>query len=193
MSKIKIIIPVSAVLLLIVIGIAVIDFAKKSSQDIPVLYDLPGFEFTDQDSIAFTRDSLKNRITVVDFIFTNCPGPCPLMSAEIAKLYDFYSGFPQVNFLSISVDPMRDDLSALKEYADKFGVNDRRWRFVRDEMEATMDLYEFGFKLGGMLPAGHSTKFVLVDQNAQIRGYYSSDDPISLSILKDHINILIKN
>ncbi len=193
MSKIKILMAISAVLLLIVVGIAVIDFAQKSKQDLPVLYDLPEFKFVDQDSIVFTRDSLKNKITVVDFIFTNCPGPCPLMSAEIAKLYDFYSGYPQVNFLSISVDPMRDSLSALKQYAEKFGVYDRRWLFIRNEMEETMDLYEYGFKLGGMLPAGHSTKFILVDRNARIRGYYSSDDAISLSILKDHINTLIIN
>jgi len=42
------------------------------------------------------------------------------------------------------------------------------------------------------LPAAHSTKFVLVDQQARIRGYYSGIDAGKIDILKSHISELAK-
>jgi len=39
---------------------------------------------------------------------------------------------------------------------------------------------------------GHSTKFVLVDQDGKIRGYYDSFDEKSLVELKKRINYLTK-
>lgn len=58
-------------------------------------------------------------------------------------------------------------------------------------MLKVIDIYEGGFKLGGILPVDHSTKFVLVDQTETIRGYYDSYDEISMKILKMHIRELV--
>jgi len=193
MKKFKIIIPLAALLILVLYGgWRIINLAQDSGQDIPRLYEVPQFAFTNFDGTTVSRDSLLGNITVVDFIFTNCPGICPMMTRRMSEFYEHYEEHPQVRFLSVSIDPARDSLAALEAYANDYGIYDSRWKFVRNDSTETQQLYEQGFKLGGDLPYGHSLKFVLVDRDGFIRGYYSSDDDISLSVLKTHINTLLR-
>ncbi len=42
------------------------------------------------------------------------------------------------------------------------------------------------------LPAGHPSQFVLVDDKAQIRGYYSNGEPSEMPILKRDIRELAR-
>ncbi len=191
MKAIKIIsIAAGGLLILLIVAVIVIQEAQESKSRLPELYEVPSFNFTESHGRAFTKDDLLGKITVVDFIFTNCKGPCPMMSSRMAELYDLYAGTETIQFVSVSVDPERDSLQALRDYAESYGVNDRRWVFLRSGKPEVVRLYENGFKLGGALPYDHSIKFVLVDQDAVIRGYYDSSDANGLKHLKDHINVL---
>ena len=187
----RIIILLAVLITLVAVALTVIQKGQDSQSALPVLYELPDFTFTERQGVIFSRDDFKGKISIVDFIFTNCPGPCPFMSSKMADLYQIYSNTDKVQFVSISVDPNRDSLNVLKEYAERFGVTDNRWVFLRAPMLEVIDLYENGFKLGGILPVDHSTKFILVDQNATIRGYYDCYDEISMKILKTHIRELV--
>ena len=187
----RIIILLAVLITLVAVALTVIQKGQDSQSALPVLYELPDFTFTERQGVIFSRDDFKGKISIVDFIFTKCPGPCPFMSSKMADLYQIYSNTDKVQFVSISVDPNRDSLNVLKEYAERFGVTDNRWVFLRAPMLEVIDLYENGFKLGGILPVDHSTKFILVDQNATIRGYYDCYDEISMKILKTHIRELV--
>jgi protein SCO1/2 len=151
---------------------------------------VPEFSFTTQEGRTFTLSGMKGKINVMDFIFTSCPGICPVMSARMSELYQAFHSTDKVQFVSISVDPDRDSLETLKRYAGRYGVHDQRWIFLRAEMPQITDLYENGFKLSGMLPAEHSAKLILVDGKGIIRGYYDSQDEISMRILQTHISAL---
>ncbi len=187
----KFLIPaVVLLILLLTTAIMVINTARDSIGDLPVLYQIPDFEFINQDNQPFGLEDLNGKLNVIDFIFTNCPGPCPVMSSKMSQLYEAYRRSDKIQFISVSVDPRRDSISVLKAYSKRYGIDDQRWQFIRGDMDEVIDLYENGFKLGGMLPAEHSTKFILADENGIIRGYYDSHDDISLSILKTHIREL---
>lgn len=169
----------------------VIDQAEKSRHELPVLSPVPAFQFTARNGESFGLGDLQGKINVVDFVFTNCQGPCPIMSTNMAELYKFYTPSPGVQFVSISVDPARDSLEALQAYAERYGVTDYRWRFLRGPLEEVRELSEAGFFLAAdQLPMGHSTKFILVDQQGRIRGYYDSADHESLDRLREHIHAL---
>lgn len=157
---------------------------------LPVLGQVGAFEFTERGGQPFALADLKGRVSVLDFFFTNCSGPCPAMSSRMASLYREFSNEPTVRFVSISVDPERDSLAALEAYARRFGVEDERWVFLRAPMREVHALAEGSFMLGGELPSLHSTKFILVDREARIRGYYSSDDSVSLDALRQQIRRL---
>ncbi|MFH1891828.1 MAG: SCO family protein [Candidatus Zixiibacteriota bacterium] len=170
----------------------IINQADSSRKGIPVMAELPDFEFTERSGVPFGLDKMKGRINVVDFIFTNCPGPCPMMSAVMSDLFHFYGSSEKIRFISISVDPLRDTLEALQAYAEKFGVTDNGWLFLRAEMDKVNDLYEKGFLLAGDIPGEHSTRFVLVDADGMIRGYYQPEDNASMELLKMHIKQLAR-
>ncbi len=193
MKGLKYLIIGSAVLLVILIGaLLVIQQANKTRGDLPVLYAVPEFTFTERSGQPFGLDDLKGKISVVDFIFTNCKGPCPMMAVSLGRFYDAFAKTNKVQFVSVSVDPERDSLEVLREYAEAQGVDDNRWVFLRAPKDSVVQLYEQGFKLGGELPYDHATKFVLVDHEGRIRGYYDFDDKISLAHLRTHIVELLK-
>lgn len=136
------------------------------------------------------RKDLLGRPWIVDFIFTSCQGPCPLLSANMAGLQkDLPSG---VGLLSLSVDPHHDSPQVLKNYAAKFAADPDRWFFATGDKARIYQLMRDGFKLAvredPQAPAGfqitHSTKFVLLDPAANIRGYYDGEDPGALRRLK---------
>lgn len=175
-------------------GLFIFAYVQSQQTSLDVYGEVPAFEFIDQNSEPFGRDDLTGKISVVDFIFTNCPGVCPTMSARMAELYEAYADQPLVQFVSISVDPARDSLHVLQEYAKEHGVTDNRWRFLREEnVQKVIDLSEKGFFLPAEnLPMGHSSKFVLVDAAGLIRGYYNSFDTDRLRQLRADIHALLK-
>ena len=183
----------AVVILFALAAMFVIKKAEHSRASIEVYGHVPQFEFTERSGAEFGLENLKGSLNVVDFIFTKCPGACPVMSGEMVKLYKLYEGSDKVRFVSISVDPDTDTLPVLTEYAESYGVTDDRWVFLRGQIEEVINLSEKGFMLAASnLPQGHSTKFVLVDHEGKIRGYYDSYDDDSIKVLKEHLRALAK-
>jgi len=172
-------------------ALIVIDLANQSRRGLPVLGEVPDFHFIERSGSPFDNHNMKGVINIVNFFFTTCQGPCPIMNARVAELYQKYSTTDLVRFVSISVDPKRDSLAVLRKYAQDFGVTDNRWLFLRGDIEEVHRVSEKGFMLAGDLPTIHSTKLVLVDRDQKIRGYYDSFDEESLRLLTVHVRELL--
>ena len=165
----------------------------NSSYDNPILKPVPEFSFINQDGDPFTEKDLNDKITVLDFIFTSCAGPCPIMTDNMTGLYQNFSQVEEVQFVSITVDPDVDTQDILKQYAKINGVNDARWQFITSNIEAIKDLKKNGFMLyAEELPRGHAIKFVLIDQNGQIRKYFDGTEEASMAVLRKDITNLVK-
>jgi protein SCO1/2 len=172
-------------------GLLIIGLAEKSRSGLPLLGQVPEFEFIKQDGAPFGLKDMKGKISVVDFIFTSCQTICPPMSGNMQTLYDQFEGADNVQFVSITVDPERDSLSVLQEYARDFGVDDGRWVFLWQPIEKVVWLSEKGFMISAReLPMGHSSRFVLVDPHGMIRGYYDGVDDESMIVLLQDIRKL---
>lgn len=145
-----------------------------SSSPLPSYGIVPDFTLTDQSNRAFrSAENLKRKVWIVDFIFTNCPGPCPRMTSLLRKVQQEFEGNADVKFVSITVDPKRDTPEALAEYAKRFHADESQWSFLTGPTEELQRLSREAFKLGdidGSLE--HSTRFVLVDKFGRIRGFY---------------------
>lgn len=188
-------ISIAVLFLLLAIGAwFVINKAETARAQLPILGEIPPFEFVERSGETYSLENLKGKIHVVDFIFTNCHGPCPVMAINMGDLYKAFTDSAQIGFLSITVDPERDTIVALQEYASSVGVTDNRWQFIRGEMNELVDLSENGFMLPAEdLPGMHTTKFVLLDKDARIRGYYSGTEKASIDILRRDITTLLRN
>lgn len=174
------------------LALLVVNIAERSRNEIPIYNQVPPFSFMESRGQKFELQNLKGKINIIDFFFTTCRGPCPIMSAEMSKLYQYYAATEKVQFVSISVDPKRDSLEVLKAYSQRFAVNDLRWKFLNGDIEEIKRLSEEGFKLGADFPEMHNTNFILVDQNGFIRGYYDPFTETSMRLLKTHIRQLGK-
>ncbi len=180
-------------LVLEIIAYLVIQRADESKSALPVLAQVPAFQLTSQDGKEFTKGNLLDKVSVVDFVFTRCQGPCPIMSGYMEELYKLYSSSDKIQFVSISVDPDYDSVGVLQEYAAAHGVTDDRWKFLTGSIDSIKTLCRYGFMLSvDDLPGSHSTKFVLVDNKGDIRGYYDGTEKASIAILKTNINELAK-
>ncbi len=143
-------------------------------QALPVLGAVPDFELTDQSGGMFKGSTLRGHVWVADFIYTNCPGPCPLMSQRMKRILTATAAIPDVQLVSFSVDPARDTPRALREYAKRFGASAGRWTFLTGDAKTLEHLDRDAFKLGDLDAAlNHSTRFVLVDEKGRIRAYYT--------------------
>ena len=178
-------------LLLAVFAQTVISRADYSREAIPVFGQVPPFQFTERSGKMIDHTILQGRISILDFIFTTCQGPCPMMARVMGSLHDYYVNSPQVQFFSVTVDPETDTPEVLQQYASNLGITDQRWMFLRGEIGKVQQFSEEGFKLPAEgLPYGHSIKFVLIDQQGQIRGYYDSSDAAAIQGLRRNIRQL---
>ncbi len=142
---------------------------------------VPDFQLISQTGEPFDRKALDGKIWVADFIFTHCTGPCPRMSAQMRRVQAAVAGLPGVRLVSFSVDPERDTPPVLAEYAARYHAQPGRWFFLTGDPKTLDSLDRRAFMLGnvdGTLQ--HSTRFVLVDRQGKIRGYYgtSEDSPV---------------
>jgi protein SCO1/2 len=92
----------------------------------------PDFTLTDQDGQSVQLSNLHGKVVLLDFIYTSCPGPCPILSRKFAqlqkKLGDNFG--KEVMLLSITVDPQHDTPAVLKQYAHRYQADTSGWKFL---------------------------------------------------------------
>ena len=158
---------------------------------------VPGFQLTNQNGQPFGSAQLSGKIWIADFIYTTCPGPCPMISSRMSELQKPLQK-TDVHLVSFSVDPDKDTPEVLRGYADKLQAEPGRWDFLTGAKPAIYKLSHDGFKLAvsdGRDAQGipvHSTRIVLVDRHGQIRGYYDATEPEAITKLLADTNHLLR-
>ena len=96
-------------------------------------------ELVSQDSqhLNFYDDVLKDKVVVINFIFTNCEAACPLMTRNLTLVRDMLGKDvgQQIHFVSISLDPLRDTPAAMKEFAQTHDADQDGWLFLTGRPE----------------------------------------------------------
>jgi protein SCO1/2 len=148
----------------------------------------PSFQLTNQNGEAFGSKQLAGKVWIADFVYTTCPGPCPMISGRMSELQKPLEK-TDVHLVSFSVDPDKDTPAVLRDYAAKMQAQPGRWDFLTGSKSAIYKISHDGFKLAlsdGSDEQGlpvHSTRMVLVDRHGQIRGYYDAMEPDAVTNL----------
>ncbi len=185
-----------------------VGFAKDSlpftvlstSIDAPVKHRaVPDFSLVERSGKKITLPDLRGKVWIADFIYTNCTDTCPLQTADMAKLQDFWMKQRAVQLVSFSVDPERDTPAVLSRYANRFKADPKRWLFLTGDQRDIAHLVEDGFHLAvASAPHGHhgiilhSPRLVLIDRGGEIRGYYDNRDPKAMQQLKTDVANLLQ-
>ena len=106
----------------------------------------------------------------------------------------------EVELVSFSVDPERDTPRVLAAYAKRFKADADRWLFLTGGKNEIASLVENGFRLPAAPASGrghgiivHSARFVLIDWQGQVRGYYDNRDPKAMQALEDDVARLLQH
>jgi protein SCO1 len=163
-------------------------------------YQVPDFEFINQDSLPITNELTDGHVYVANFFFTSCKNICPSMMEHMKILQDKTADIDELLILSHTIDPERDTLDKLRQYIMDHDIDTRNWHLLYNEREYTHYLGNEGYLLsvlesdeeedGGFL---HSEYFVLIDREKHIRGMYNGTVTEEVELMVEDIKSLIEN
>ncbi len=197
---------VGSVLFLALIGLVIHQLrAPAASPRRPALEQLqrygpaPDFSLVERSGRPVSTGDLRGRVWIADFIYTKCQDSCPLQSRTMAALQAEFLDYRDLRLVSITVDPLTDSTALLSQYADRYGADTERWLFLTGEVRDIRRIVQDGFRLSAAPVDGqtldpvlfHSARFVLVDRDGEIRGYYDSTDPQALDRLRENARRLL--
>jgi protein SCO1/2 len=90
---------------------------------------IPPFSLMNHNGVAVDETLFDERFTIVDFFFTRCPGPCPMMTQQMRRIQTELTG-TDVRFVSFSVDGDNEPPHVLTEYARANGADLSTWTFL---------------------------------------------------------------
>ena len=174
-------------------------------------YSIDDFSFINQDNDTITKDSLLGSIYVANFFFTSCPTICPTMTRNMSYLQDKLSVYPNIRFLSHTVDPYNDTPEKLINYVDlmqqkNISIDLSNWDFVtgdKDKLYQSAANYFVNASVDSLAPGGflHSEYFVLIDKQGRVRsgidingnvvGAYDGTNEVQMKDLINDINVLM--
>ena len=166
---------------------------KGKIENETIWHKIPNFKLTNQegDEVSLhdmvrvdpeTGDTVP-KIIVANFFFTHCATICPGMTMNIKKMQESIKKSEKVGdrtadfvqFLSFSVDPDRDSVTALKKWADRFQINPDNWWLLTGDKKTIYDLSLNQMSLSIQDPQGVDTGFfhtdiiVLIDRDRVVR------------------------
>ncbi|NJL30628.1 MAG: SCO family protein [Phycisphaerales bacterium] len=175
--------------------------ATQSSQTANDFGAAPVFELTERSGRTIHSRELSGKIWLASFTFTRCLGVCPVMNARAKQIQDAVLTMPgaeDVLLVSFTVDPENDTPEVLAAKAKQLDADVDRWLWLSGPREKIWTIASQGFKLAveedpgnADMPIAHSSKFVIVDRQGRIHGYYDSLDPASVETVLTEIRKMV--
>ncbi len=158
---------------------------------------IPDFAFIDQDSQIVTNETFRGKVYVADFFFIHCPTICPKVKANALRIYEKFRDDDRVMLLSHSIDVKNDTVGALKRYAQKLGIDSRRWKLVTGEHDAIYGIADDYFSVATVNPEApggfdHSGRLILVDTNRHVRSFCDGTDARDVDRFMKDIDALLQ-
>ncbi len=161
------------------------------------LHSIPNFKLVNQLGDTVTHETFAGKIYVADFFFTSCPGICPKMTANMARVQEAFKTDADVLLLSHSVSPEYDSVPVLKRYAEMKDILPDKWHLVTGDRKQIYDLGRYAYMVEEDLGEEkneddflHTENFVLVDGNGHIRGIYNGLNKTAIAQLIADIRTL---
>ena len=137
----------------------------------------PEFTLTATDGGRLSLGDLRGKVVAVTFIYATCADSCPLLTDKMVGMQkrlgrDFG---PKVRFVSITVDPERDTLEILAQYARNHGVDPAGWAFLTGTPSEIQDVerrYGIYAKKTERGDVDHTFLTSIVDQRGILRVQY---------------------
>ena len=174
-------------------------------------HKIPAFSFINQDNEVVINDSLEGNIYIANFFFTSCPTICPIMTKNMAYVQRKLSVYPNIRFLSHTVDPINDTPEQMQDYiktlkSKNININLSNWDFVTGDKKELYEIassYFVNVSPDSLAPGGflHSEYFVIIDKEGRVRsgidknnnvvGVYDGTNDAQMKDLINDIKVLL--
>ncbi|MEL7482843.1 MAG: SCO family protein [Planctomycetota bacterium] len=149
----------------------------------------------DQSGEPVDATVLDGSYTIAGFIFTNCPGLCPMMTMTMAEAQDQLRDTP-VRLISFSLDAERDTPEAMRAFGERHGADFSNWSFVTGDTAETRRIVAEDLRLvvddeqDNQVPTTdgdtmanilHPTRMILIGPDRSVLGFYSVSDVAGLN------------
>lgn len=135
----------------------------------------PDVTLEDNNGRTYSFSEFEGKYVFITFLYTSCGTVCPELEVNMSEVYkripEEYIGH-NIQFLSISFDPERDDPKTLDTYRKAFGSDGETWRMARIPEQQELDslLDRFGVivipdEYGNF---AHNSAFYLVNPKGQL-------------------------
>jgi protein SCO1 len=141
---------------------------------------LVNFTLTDRTGRTVTRPELDGKFLVVDFLFTSCSLTCPVVNGHMAQIQQLTTNQPDVQLISLTVDPRDDTTEVLAKYGERFGADTNRWLLLTGDKNELYGLITTSFLAQdadnqlGYMPGNfsHTERIAVVDAQGRVRAYF---------------------
>lgn len=166
----------------------------------------------DNETYNFKQET-AGKVTIIAFLFTNCYDICPIVTYNLGMIHESleHSQLDKIEFLTITVDPWRDNTTTLTEW--KLGTKSN-WTHltINDVDEKSSDFKELSdvwanFNVGFTIESNqteqtsgrhhpgdydieHSTGTVLIDHNGYQRVWWGDYDWIVDLVQEDLLELV---
>jgi protein SCO1/2 len=168
--------------------------SKKAA---PVNVKASEFILVDQDSRRFDSAHLRDKVVVLNFIFTTCTDVCPLFTVNLSQLQRKLNGrfANEIFFVSITTDPEIDSPQVLKAYAQRHGADLKNWAFLTgSESELKRVWKSFGVQVirKGRGLVQHTSLTTVIDRHGLRRFNHWGDKWPPQELERDLLTLLDK-
>ena len=159
-----------------------------------VYHTVGDWTFYRQDSAIVKEDQLQGTPYVADFFFTSCSTICPRVTSNMLRLHERFVETTDVKLVSFTVDPKRDSVLHLRNYASNLGLESAEdWWFLTGDKFELYDIADDYFSVAiedPTIPDGfdHSGRILFVDEQGRVRAYADGTDDADVNALMDKID-----
>ncbi|MFC3771728.1 SCO family protein [Paenibacillus sp. GCM10012303] len=196
-SKNPFLIPLLIIFIIVVAYWLYQSYFRQNS--LAVKMDSPAFSLFDLNGETVTQARFDGKVRITSFIFTRCPDICPATTANMIALQSELrkQGLfgNEVNFVSITFDPVNDTPEVLQQYAERMGIDQSGWTLLRGEEGEVIDLatkYNISIvPLDDGLFAHSVTSLLLIDSKQRVRNIYRMGEEMENEKILSDIKTLL--
>jgi protein SCO1 len=103
-----------------------VDPALSGHPALPRIRPAPEFALKDVDGVPVSLAGIGPKVRLVSFVYTSCSAACPLLTERMARLQQAVAEAGRagdVELVSITVDPLRDDPTEMRAFGRRFGAD----------------------------------------------------------------------
>ena len=174
--------------------------AVGPGSDLADIGPAPRVELVDSEARPFALESLRGKVVLVSFVYTSCNGSCPATASALDRirrvLRESGDWGRSVEFVSITLDPIRDTPEALARYARIYRAEPKSWHFLTgspSQVARVLASWDMWAKVGPSGVIDHPSRIFLVDPNGHRREIYNLESLKPEMVLRDVKDLLAED